>query len=149
MQGYEISTDRDRLDLDVIHRFLAEHAYWSRGIARDVVERAIANSLCFGLYAPDGGQAGFGRAVTDRATFAYLADVFVLAGHRRRGLGVRLVEAMLAHPDLQGLRRIELATQDAHGLYQRFGFRPLERAERFLALERQLGPPHPRAPASG
>jgi GNAT superfamily N-acetyltransferase len=133
--GYEISTDPARLDLDVIHRFLSEDAYWSPGVARDVVERALANSLCFGLFAPDGGQAGFARAVTDRATFAYLADVFVLPAHRGRGLGVWLVETMLAHPDLQGLRRIELATVDAHGLYERFGFRPLARVERFLARE--------------
>jgi GNAT superfamily N-acetyltransferase len=99
------------------------------------VERAIANSLCFGLYAPDGAQAGFARAVTDRATWAYIADVFVLEAHRGRGLGVWLMETVLAHPDLQGLRRIELATDDAHGLYERFGFEPLKRVERFLAIE--------------
>ena len=136
MLGYEISTDPARLDLDVIHRFLSEDAYWSPGVPRDVVERALANSLCFGLYAPDGAQAGFARAVTDRATFAYLADVFVLPAHRDRGLGVWLVETVLAHPDLQGLRRVELATVDAHGLYERFGFRPASYVERFMALER-------------
>jgi GNAT superfamily N-acetyltransferase len=135
MQGYEISTDRARLDLDTVHRYLSEEAYWSPGVAREVVERAVANSLCFGLYAPDGAQAGFARAVTDRAIFAYLGDVFVLAPHRGRGLGVWLVETVLAHPDLQGLRRIELATADAHGLYERFGFAPLRDVERFLTLE--------------
>lgn len=139
MQGYEISTDRERLDLDVVHPYLSEEAYWSPGVARAVVERAVANSLCFGLYAPDGAQAGFARAVTDRATFAYLGDVFVLAAHRGRGLGVWLVETMLAHPDLQGLRRIELATVDAHGLYARFGFAPLRGVERFLAIEGSAG----------
>jgi GNAT superfamily N-acetyltransferase len=133
--GYEISTDPARLDLDLIHRFLSREAYWSPGVPRDVVERALANSLCFGLFAPGGAQAGFARAVTDRATFAYLADVFVLPEHRGRGLGVWLVETVLAHPDLQGLRRIELATVDAHGLYERFGFEPLRRVERFLARE--------------
>jgi GNAT superfamily N-acetyltransferase len=136
VHGYEISTERDRLDLAVIHRYLSEEAYWSPGVSRAVVERAIANSLCFGLFAPDGAQAGFARAVTDRATWAYLADVFVLAEHRGRGLGVWLMETVLAHPDLQGLRRIELATDDAHGLYARFGFEPLRRVERFMAIER-------------
>jgi GNAT superfamily N-acetyltransferase len=136
MLGYEISTDPARLDLDVIHRFLSEEAYWSPGVPREVVERSIANSLCFGLYAPDGAQAGFARAVTDRATFAYLADVFVLTEHRGRGLGVWLVEVVLAHPDLQGLRRIELTTVDAHGLYERYGFRPVSYVQRLLALER-------------
>ena len=135
MHGYEISTDPARLDVAVVHRYLSEEAYWSPGVARAVVERAIANSLCFGLYAPDGAQAGFARAVTDRAAWAYLADVFVLEGHRGRGLGVWLVETILAHPDLQGLRRIELATADAHGLYARFGFEPLKRVERFMAIE--------------
>jgi GNAT superfamily N-acetyltransferase len=135
VHGYEISTDRARLDLDAIHRFLSEDAYWSPGVEREVVERALANSLCFGLHAPDGAQAGFARAVTDRATFAYLGDVFVLPAHRGRGLGVWLVQTVLAHPDLQGLRRIELATADAHELYARFGFEPLHGVERFLAIE--------------
>ena len=114
MNGYEISTDPGRLDLDVIHRFLVD-AYWSPGVTRDVVERSVAGSLCFGLYAPGGGQAGFARAVTDRATFAWIADVFVLPEHQGRGLGVWLMESVLAHPDLQGLRRVILATADAHG----------------------------------
>ena len=123
MHGYEISTDRDRLDLDVIHGFLRT-AYWSPGVSREVVERAIANSLPFGLYAPDGAQAGFARVVSDLATFGYLADVFILPEHRGRGLGLWLVGTVLAHPDLQGLRRFHLATGDAHALYERFGFRP-------------------------
>jgi GNAT superfamily N-acetyltransferase len=135
LHGYEISTDPDRLDVAAVHRYLSEEAYWSPGVSRAVVERAIANSLCFGLYAPGGAQAGFARAVTDRAAWAYIADVFVLEAHRGRGLGVWLMETILAHPDLQGLRRIELATDDAHGLYERFGFRPLKRVERFLAIE--------------
>jgi GNAT superfamily N-acetyltransferase len=127
MHGYEISTDPARLDLDVIHGFLRE-TYWAKGTTRATVERSIANSIPFGLYAPDGAQAGFARVVTDRAVFAYLGDVFVLPEHRGRGLGVWLVETVLAHPDLQGLRRFHLATADAHGLYARFGFRPSDPA---------------------
>ena len=135
MNGYEISTDPARLDLDVIHGYLRE-AYWSPGVPRDVVERSIARSLCFGLYAPDGAQAGFARVVTDGATFAWIADVFVLEPHRGRGLGVWLMETLLAHPELQGLRRTVLATNDAHGLYERFGFEPLPTPERWMALVR-------------
>jgi GNAT superfamily N-acetyltransferase len=134
VNGYEISTDPERLDVDVIHGFLVG-AYWSPGVTRDVVERSIAGSLCFGLYAPGGEQAGFARAVTDRATFAWIADVFVVSEHRGRGLGAWLMETMLAHPDLQGLRRVILATADAHGLYARFGFEQLVRPQRFLAVE--------------
>ena len=134
MNGYEISTDRDRLDLDYVHAFLTT-SYWSPGVTRDVVERAIAGSLCFGLYAPDGGQAGFARAITDRATYAYLADVFVGAEHRGRGLGVWLVETILGHPELQGLRRWALATADAHSLYERFGFVRPPDPEKFMVLE--------------
>ena len=135
MNGYEISTDPARLDLDVIHGYLRE-AYWSPGVPRDVVERSIARSLCFGLYAPDGAQAGFARVVTDGATFAWIADVFVLDPHRGRGLGVWLMETVLAHPDLQGLRRIVLATKDAHELYERFGFVPLPTPERWMSVLR-------------
>lgn len=133
--GYEISTDRRRLDLDVVHGFL-RGAYWSPGVPRNVVERAIEHSLCFGLYAPGGEQVGFARVVTDRAAIAYLADVFVLPVHRGRGLGVWLIETVLAHPDLQGLRRFELATADAHALYARFGFAPFRQPERQLVIER-------------
>ncbi len=121
--GYEVSTDPARLDVRAIHGFLTT-AYWSPGVSRELVERAIAGSLPFGLYAPDGSQAGFARVVSDRATFAYLADVFVLDEHRARGLGVWLVSCIVDHPDLQGLRRFHLATADAHGLYERFGFLP-------------------------
>jgi GNAT superfamily N-acetyltransferase len=121
--GYEISTDPARLDRDAIHAFL-RIAYWSTGIERDVVERSIDSSIPFGLYAPDGELAGFARAVTDGATFAWIADVFVLDPHRGRGLGVWLVENVLAHPEVRDVRRVMLGTADAHGLYERFGFRP-------------------------
>jgi GNAT superfamily N-acetyltransferase len=122
---YAISTDRERLDFDLVHTFLSEEAYWSLGVARDVVERSIDNSICFGLY-EDGEQVGFARVVTDRAAFAYLADVFVLPDHRGRGLGKWLIETVLSHPDLQGLRRFFLGTADAHALYERYGFGPID-----------------------
>jgi GNAT superfamily N-acetyltransferase len=124
---YSISTDRERVDLDVVHRFLSEDAYWSPGVPREIVERSIENSLCFGLYR-EAAQVGFARVITDRATTAYLADVFVLPGHRGRGLGVWLVETVFSHPDLQGLRRFFLGTADAHSLYERYGFRPADPA---------------------
>jgi GNAT superfamily N-acetyltransferase len=141
--GYEVSTDPERLDLDVIHAFL-KASYWSPGVPRDVVERSIANSLPFGLYAPTGEQAGFARAVTDRAAYAYLGDLFVTAEHRGRGLGRFLVSCVLAHPELQGLRRWALATADAHGLYRRFGFGPPAEPEIHMFIERspeELWPP--------
>jgi GNAT superfamily N-acetyltransferase len=136
---YLISTESAWLDLDLIHRFLSEHSYWARGIPRDVVARSIANSLCFGVYGlgkdvpnPARPQVGFARVATDRATFAYLADVFVLPEHRGQGLSKRLVEAVLAHPDLQGLRRWMLATADAHELYRRYGFTALSKPDNFM-----------------
>lgn len=119
--GYEISTDPHRLDRAVVWAFLHD-AYWSPGVAREVVERSIESSLVFGLYAPDGGQAGFARVVGDGTTFAWIADLFVLEPHRGRGLGVWLVETVLAHPDVARARRVMLATADAHALYSRFGF---------------------------
>jgi GNAT superfamily N-acetyltransferase len=136
---YLISTESAWLDLALIHHFLSEHSYWARGIPRDVVARSIANSLCFGLYASGKGmqsparrQVGFARVATDRATFAYLADVFVLPEHRGQGLSKRLMEAVLAHPDLQGLRRWMLATADAHELYRQYGFTALSQPDRFM-----------------
>jgi GNAT superfamily N-acetyltransferase len=136
---YEIATERKRLDPDRIHRFLSTEAYWSPGVPREVVERSIENSLCFGVYSADGEQVGFARAVTDRATFAWIADLYVEDGHRGRGLGKRLVAAILEHPELQGLRRFMLATADAHGLYRQFGFTELEGVDRFMAWERSSG----------
>ncbi len=127
-----VDTDPARLDLAVVHGFLAE-SYWAKGIPLETVRRSIRNSLCFGLYEA-GHQIGFARVVSDRATFAYLADVFVLESHRGRGLGKLLMDAVVAHPDLQGLRRWMLATRDAHGLYAQFGFTPLPSPERFMQL---------------
>ena len=119
---YTISDERSRLDLDLVHGFLSRESYWARGRSRERVERSVANSLPFGLYRADGRQVGFARVVTDRATFAWLADVFVLPEERGRGLSKWLVECVLAHPELQNLRRWILATRDAQELYRRYGF---------------------------
>jgi GNAT superfamily N-acetyltransferase len=129
---YEITTDTARFDLDVIHGFLAQ-SYWSAGVPRSVVERAVKNSLGFAVLA-DGQQVGFARVVTDRATFAYLADVFVLEAHRGAGVGKKLMRAIFEHQDLQGLRRFLLATRDAHTLYAQFGFAALAAPERFMEI---------------
>jgi GNAT superfamily N-acetyltransferase len=137
--GYTISDDPARVDVDAVHRYLSEESYWARGVPREVVERSIAGSLPFGLYAPDGSLAGFARAVTDRAVFAYVADVFVLDAHRGRGLGIWLMEVLMSHPDLQGLRRWVLYTEDAHGLYERFGFGDSRTPDRYMELTREPG----------
>ena len=132
MNTYDISTDPSRLQLDAIHAYLTR-SYWSPGIPRDVVARAIAHSMCFGLYQGE-SQVGFARVVTDKASFAYLADVYVLEAHRGQGLSKRLVGEILAHPDLQRLRRFLLATADAHGLYSQFGFNALARPQNMMEL---------------
>ena len=131
---YEITAEKPRLDVAAIHAYLAQ-SYWSPGVPRAVVERAIENSLCFGVF-HHGKQVGFARAVTDKATFAYLADVFILEPHRGKGLSKRLMKFVFAHPDLQGLRRFMLATKDAHGLYEQFGFTALANPARFMELHR-------------
>jgi len=131
---YEISTDPSRLDLDLIHRFLSEEAYWARGRAREEVERSIANSMPFGVY-EGGRQVGFARVVTDKTTFAWLADVFVLPEHRGRGVGKELVATVLDHPELRSLGRWLLGTADAHELYRRFGFSEVRDGGRFMAIE--------------
>lgn len=132
MPRYHITSDPLDIDVAAVHEFLT-NSYWSPGIPRAVLERALANSVCFGLFF-DESQVGFARVVTDRATFAYLADVYVLTEHRGKGLSKRLMDAVRAHPDLQGLRRMMLATRDAHGLYSKFGFRPLSAPERFMEI---------------
>ena len=134
MNTYDISADPGRLQPDAIHAYLVR-SYWSAGVPRAVVDRAIANSLCFGIYVAESDkQVGFARVVTDKATFAYLADVYVLEEHRGQGLSKRLVATIQAHPDLQGLRRFMLATADAHGLYAQFGFTPLAAPERVMEI---------------
>jgi N-acetylglutamate synthase-like GNAT family acetyltransferase len=133
---YEISTDTHRLNVEVVHKFLAEDSYWSLGIARSIVERAIENSLCFGVY-HRAEQVGFARVVTDKSTFALLADLFVLKAHRGKGLSKWLMRCVVGHEDLQGLRRLLLLTSDAHGLYRQFGFEELGNPSRFMEVLRQ------------
>jgi GNAT superfamily N-acetyltransferase len=119
--GFTISTDPARLDLDVIHGYLARSSYWAANIPREVVERSVRNSLCFGVY-EGRRQVGFARVVTDLATFAYVADVFILDTHRGQGLSKWLMHVLLGHPDLRDVRRWHLVTRDAQGLYRQFGF---------------------------
>ena len=135
---FQISTDSSRLDLDLIHGYLSEQSYWARGIRRSVVERSIRNSLCFGGFA-DGRQVAFARVITDRATFAYLADVFVVPELRGRGIGKALVRAVLQHPDLQSLKLVMLRTRDAHGLYSQFGFQPVGQPQTVMEILRSIG----------
>jgi GNAT superfamily N-acetyltransferase len=129
---FTISTDPARLDRDAIHRFLAG-SYWARGIPREIVDRAIDGSLNFGLY-EGGDQVGFARIITDRATFAYVCDVYVQGSHRGQGLARWLMEVVRGHPDLQGLRRWVLLTRDAHPLYRQVGFRDVEDASRYMEI---------------
>jgi GNAT superfamily N-acetyltransferase len=121
----------DGMDVALIHRYLSEQSYWAGGVPREVVERSIEHSLPFGAFDGD-AQVGFARVITDYATFAYLADVFVLPSHQGRGIGKQLMEAVRAHPRLQGLRRWMLVTRDAHGLYEQFGFHALAAPERHM-----------------
>ncbi len=134
MPRYEISSDPARLDVAAVHAFLSQ-SYWSAGIPLATVARAIEHSICVGAYAGK-NQVGFARMVSDQATFAYLADVYVLEDHRGQGLARRMMDKLKALPELQGLRRLMLATRDAHGLYERFGFKPLAAPERFMELHR-------------
>ena len=130
--SYEISTDRHRLEIGLIHDFLRS-SYWAQGIPRAVVEKSIQHSLCFGAYL-NNKQVGFARVITDFSTFAYVADVFVVPEHRGRSVSKLLVRSILEHPELQGLRRVMLATRDAHRLYAQFGFQPLTHPEYFMGI---------------
>jgi GNAT superfamily N-acetyltransferase len=126
-----ISTDKSRLDVDLIQRFLTQESYWAKNRTLEQTQRAIENSICFGLYAGE-RQIGFARVVSDCATFAYIGDVFVIDEFRGRGLSKRLMEATVSHPELQNLRRWLLATRDAHGLYEQFDFASLRFPERWM-----------------
>lgn len=130
--NYSISTDKTKLDIKIIHQFLS-NSYWSKGITEVVIKKSIKNCLTFGLYKND-KQIGFAKMITDRATFAYLADVFVIEEHQGKGLGKWFIQCMLSHPDLQGLRRIMLATKDAHALYEQFGFKSLATPDRYMEI---------------
>jgi GNAT superfamily N-acetyltransferase len=129
--AYTITTDHSQLDLPLIHRYLSEDSYWSKGIPMEIVRRSIENSLCFGVF-QDENQVGFARVISDFASFAYLADVFILPEHRGQGLSKMLLQSIHEHPEFQGLRRWMLATADAHGLYRQFGWKELAAPERFM-----------------
>jgi N-acetylglutamate synthase-like GNAT family acetyltransferase len=132
-KGFSISTDNNLLDIDLVHNYLDKDSYWANGIPFEKLERSIKNSLCFGVYF-NGKQIGFARVVTDKATFGYLADVFILPEFRKQGLSKWLVQTIMNHPDLQGLRRWSLATVDAHGLYAQFGFTEITNPERWMQI---------------
>ena len=134
VSNYIIDTDKSRLDITVIHQFLNQEAYWCRNIPLDIVRRSIENSVCFGVYRGD-EQVGFARVITDFATFGYLADVFILPEHRGQGLSKQLMAFIMGYPPLQGLRRLMLVTQDAHGLYEQFGFKPIENPENTMFIK--------------
>ena len=127
---FTITTAQEKLDVEFIHVFLTR-SYWAEGIPRDVIKRSIEGALCFGVF-ENNRQIGFARMITDKATFAYLADVFIIEEYRGRGLSKWLMEVIMSHPSLQGLRRMMLATRDAHGLYEKFGFTALQNVDRWM-----------------
>ena len=131
VSNFQVSTDRTELDVPLIYRFLSEQSTWAVGISRAIVDRAIENSLCFGGYV-DGRQVAFARVVTDYATFGNLVDMFVIPEYRGRGYSIELMKTVMAHPSLKGLRRFTLATGDAHGLYEKFGFSAPQRPETLM-----------------
>ncbi|MGQ8367201.1 GNAT family N-acetyltransferase [Glaciecola sp. 1036] len=133
MQGYKISTQQNDFDFEFVYQFISQ-SYWAKNIPRETLQTAIENSLCFGLFENTGKQIGFARLITDKATFAYLADVFVIEEYRGLGLSKWLIQTIVSHPELQGLRRIMLATRDAHGLYARFGFKAIENPEMLMQI---------------
>jgi GNAT superfamily N-acetyltransferase len=132
-KGYTISTDKSLIDFEIVYNYLENDSYWSKGVTAKRLKKGIENSMCFGVYYQN-KQAGFARVVTDKATFAYLCDVFILADHRRSGLSKWLMQTIIQHPELQGLRRWSLATLDAHGLYAQFGFTALSRPENWMEI---------------
>jgi GNAT superfamily N-acetyltransferase len=131
IQGYTLTTDQGKMDFNVIHAFISQ-SYWAKDIPVPTLQKAMANSLCFAALLDSGEQVGFARVISDYATFAYLADVFVLEAHRGKGISKRLMQFIVDHPDLQGLRRTVLATADAHGLYSQYGFTALAKPENFM-----------------
>jgi N-acetylglutamate synthase-like GNAT family acetyltransferase len=133
--NFTISIDKNKIDIDYVHEFLS-HSYWSPGVPIETVKKAMSGSLCFGMYDND-KQIGYARMVTDTATFAYLADVFIDENYRGKGLAKWLVKTILAHPDLQGLRRILLATKDAHALYKQVGFIAINNPERYMVYDQK------------
>jgi N-acetylglutamate synthase-like GNAT family acetyltransferase len=130
---YTISTDKSKLDIDTIHDFLCNHSYWAKGISRQMVEKLNKHCMVVGIYHGI-TQVGYARVITDFASFAYLSDVFIVENHRKKGLSKQLIQFILEHEELQGLRRFMLATQDAHSLYASFGFKPLNKPEWFMQI---------------
>ena len=135
-ENFVISTDKSKLDLAVIHKYLSTESYWAKNIPAALVQKAIQGSFCFGIYKKENEQQqiGFARVITDTATFGYLADVFILEKYRGIGLSKWLMEEIMNHPELQGFRGWMLGTKDAHGLYEQFGFKRLEKSERIMRL---------------
>src|SRR4026208_30229 len=129
---FTITTGKEKFDVDLIHSFLT-NSYWAEGISREIISRSIDGALCFGVF-ENNKHIGFARMITDKATFAYLADVFIIEEYRGRGLSKWLMQVIMSHPDLQGLRRMILATKDAHGLYRQFGFTPLINVDRWMHI---------------
>jgi GNAT superfamily N-acetyltransferase len=132
-KGFIISTDKSLIDFETVYNYLNDESYWAKGVTAERMKKAIENSMCFGVY-HHGKQVGFTRVITDKATFAYICDVFVLADYRHIGLSKWLMQTIMQHPELQGLRRWSLATADAHGLYQQFGFTALSRPESWMEI---------------
>jgi GNAT superfamily N-acetyltransferase len=137
LDDFVLSTDKSLLQIPRIHAFLSTHGYWCLGIPQNVVEKAVSNSLCFGLYdlLSEGQQVGYARVVSDKATFAWICDVYVEASYRGRGLSKWMMDCILKYPDLQNLRRVLLGTQDAHGLYKKFGFEVPEKPQNFMEIK--------------
>lgn len=134
IKGYRISTDKKKMNAKIIHQYLSEESYWAKNISLPLVKKIIANSFCIGLFDAQKKQVGFARVVTDYATFAYLADVFVLEAHRGKGLSKWMVKTLHAQSKLQGLRRWMLATRDAHGLYKQLGWQPVDDPSRLMQI---------------
>lgn len=132
--SYTISTDQFKIDISAVHDYLCNHSYWAGGVPFDTVKRSIENSLCFGVYDETNKLVGFARVITDRATIAYIGDVYVLEAHRGKGLSKWLMECIMKHPELQSLRRWILLTKDAHGLYKQFGFNEIEEVQTYMEL---------------
>ncbi|EGQ9464848.1 GNAT family N-acetyltransferase [Vibrio parahaemolyticus] len=133
MQGFRITTLLDDMDLGVIYEFIS-NSYWGKGIPRERLEESLRHSFCFAVLDDENQLVAFARLITDRTTFAYLADVFVVEAHRGKGISKWLISEIVAHPELQGLRRMMLATRDAHGLYEQFGFTPIAPVENFMQI---------------
>ena len=140
-----ISTDKSKIDINLVYNYLNQESYWAKYVPMDIVERSIENSFCFGVYKKEINyaitQIGFARVITDKATFGYLADVFILEAFRGRGLSKWLMEEIMEHPELQGFRAWMLGTKDAHGLYEKFGFQKLQNSERMMRLALMDGYP--------